>query len=166
MISGDFVFSNVGFAGVRCTYCDVFFCVFISVLFSFVFDLPDKENNDRTRCLIHSNLQILVEVLSGMQELSASKRVECCLVQGGKLSSSLQALRCSFFTFGWCIVDCICVTGFDVSQARCFKLVRFSCICLAVCCFVFAFGVVSFFDLPIVSLLVLIAAEGHKGTAK
>jgi len=45
-------------------------------------------------------------------------------------------------------------------------LVRFSCICLAVCCFVFAFGVVSFFDLPIVSLLVLIAAEGHKGTAK
>ena len=54
----------------------------------------------------------------------------------------------------------------DVWQARCFKLVRFSCICLAVCCFVFAFGVVSFFDLPIVSLLVLIAAEGHKGTAK
>jgi hypothetical protein len=112
LISGDFVFSNVGFAGVRCTYCDVFFCVFISVLLSFVFDLPDKENNDRTRCLIHSNLQILVEVLSGMQELSASKRVECCLVQGGKLSSSLHALRCSFFTFGWCIVDCICVTGF------------------------------------------------------
>ena len=91
----------------------MFFCVFISVLLSFVFDLPDKENNDRTRCLIHSNLQISVEVLSGMQELSASKRVECCLVQGGKLSSSLQALRCSFFTFGWYIVDCICVTGFD-----------------------------------------------------
>ena len=90
----------------------MFFCVFISVLLSFVFDLPDKDNNDRTRCLIHSNLQILVEVLSGMQELSASKRVECCLVQGGKLSSSLHALRCSFFTFGWCIVDCICVTGF------------------------------------------------------
>ena len=56
-------------------------------------------------------------------------------------------------------MDCICVTAFDVLQARCFKLVRFSCICLAVCCFVFAFGVVSFFDLPIVSLLVLIAAE-------
>ena len=45
--------------------------------------------------------------------------------------------------FSHLILDRICVSGFNVSPARCFKLVRFSCLCLAVCFFVFAFGVVN-----------------------
>ena len=45
--------------------------------------------------------------------------------------------------FSHLILDRICVPGFNVSQARCFKLIRFSCLSLAVCCFVFAFGVVN-----------------------
>ena len=102
-----------------------FYGVFISVLLSFACDLTDKDENDITCYLIFSNRQILVQVLSGRQELSPSKRIECCLV------------------FGWCILDCICVTGFNVSQARCFKLIRFSVSVFAVRCFVFAFGVVN-----------------------
>ena len=51
-----------------------------------IFDLTDKNENDITCCLNFSHRQILVQVLSGRHELSLSKRVECCLVQCGKLS--------------------------------------------------------------------------------
>ena len=51
-----------------------------------IFDLTDKNEDDITCCLNFSHRQILVQVLSGRDELSLSKRVECCLVQGGELS--------------------------------------------------------------------------------